>query len=278
MKKRTILILSGVVVACGVVVCLVFLVLTFSTMFLTASSAPAYVPTEGIVEPTMAALEPTSEPLQPGAPPPADTPSAVDPTRLPTQVMSIPTQTSPLALQERRLAVLEWPSSIHVGDSDVLTLTLQIDQSGNLTPTAQISGHKVTGETIYIPDLYDTYNLVAAARLDLAGVEVTPQGMVSQPMRPGQKIFFSWSISPDQLGRYRGTLWLYLNLVPKNGGEPDQLTLLAPQIEIESVSVLGLPGPVARWGGVAGSSLSLVFGFPFIESLLKKMWKWVRPK
>jgi hypothetical protein len=160
----------------------------------------------------------------------------------------------------------------------VLTLTLDVDQAGLLTPTAQIAGHKVTGTAVFIPDLYDTYNLVAAARLDLAGVQVSPQGMVSQPMRPGQKIFFSWSISPTQLGQYRGTLWLYLNLVPKNGGNPDQLTLLAPQIQIESVSVLGLPGPVARWSGVAGTGLSFVFGFPFIESLLKRLWKWMRAK
>ncbi len=280
MQNRRVLIVSGIVFACGFIVCLAFLVFSYSVGSL--GSKEASRPTVFVLEPTIAGA-PTQEPettetsLKPGQPAPSDTPSAQD-TPLPTQVMAIPTQLSPLALQERRLAVLEWPSSIHLGDSDVLTLTLLVDQTGKLTPTAQIGGHKVTGEAVYIPDLYDSYNLVAAARLDLAGVQISPQGMVSQPMRPGKEIFFSWSISPDQLGQYRGTLWLYLNLVPKNGGNPDQLTLLAPEIQIDSVSVLGLPGPMARWGGVAGTSLSMVFGFPFIESLLKKLWKWMRGK
>jgi hypothetical protein len=287
MKNRRVLIVSGVVFACGFFACVAFLL--FSFVILPWSSNRSPQPTSAAVEPTTGAVEPSAEaqvtetPLQPGEPAPSDTPAGGAPTPpvatlRPTSVMLVPTQLSAATLQERRLAVLEWPSSIHVGDSDVLTLTLDVDQAGLLTPTAQIAGHKVTGAAVYIPDLYDTYNLVAAARLDLAGVQVSPQGMVSQPMRPGQKIFFSWSISPNQLGQYRGTLWLYLNLVPKKGGDADQLTLLAPQIQIESVSVLGLPGPVARWSGVAGTSLSLVFGFPFIESLLKKMWKWMRAK
>jgi len=287
MQNRRVLIVSGIVFACGFIVCVAFLVFSFVILPVSRSRAP--LPSPPAVEPTSAAVEPSAEalatetPLQPGAPAPSDTPAAGGPTlpvatQRPTSVLLVPTQFSSPSLQERRLAVLEWPSSIHVGDSDVLTLTLDVDQAGLLTPTAQIAGHKVTGTAVFIPDLYDTYNLVAAARLDLAGVQVSPQGMVSQPMRPGQKIFFSWSISPTQLGQYRGTLWLYLNLVPKNGGNPDQLTLLAPQIQIESVSVLGLPGPVARWSGVAGTGLSFVFGFPFIESLLKRLWKWMRAK
>jgi hypothetical protein len=279
MKNRRVLIVSGSVFACGFVLCAAFLVFSYSMGSL--GSKKASRPTVFVLEPTMAGApteEPvaTETPLQLGETAPSDTPSAQD-TPLP-QMTAISTKSSPLALQERRLAVLEWPSSIHLGDSDVLTLTLLVDQAGKLTPMAQIGGHKVTGQTVYIPDLYDSYNLVAVARLDLAGVQISPQGMVSQPMRPGRDIFFSWSISPDQLGQYRGTLWLYLNLVPKNGGNPDQLTLLAPEIQIESVSVLGLPGPVARWGGVAGTSLSIVFGFPFIESLLLKLWKWIRGK
>ncbi len=280
MKRRRVLIVSGIVFACGFIVCLVFLVISYSMGSLKSQAAPPR-PTLFELAPTMAGAptqeaEATQMPvvLLPTAP--AQTSSApATPVPLAT---ALPTKSSSLVLQERRLAVLEWPSTIHLGNSDVLTLTLLVDQGGKLTPTAQIGGHKVVGQAVYIPDLYDSYNLVAAARLDLAGVQVSPQGMVSQPMRPGEEIFFSWSISPDQLGQYRGTLWLYLNLVPKKGGNPDQLTLLAPEIQIESVSVLGLPGPVARWGGAAGTGLSMVFGFPFIESLLKKLWKWMRRK
>ncbi len=59
-------------------------------------------------------------------------------------------------------------------ESDVVRLTLEVDDLGNITPTAQIEGNVVVGETIEIPDLYETHNVTAEARLDLAGMQVQP--------------------------------------------------------------------------------------------------------
>lgn len=151
-------------------------------------------------------------------------------------------------LYEQRLLSLDWPQKIRLGDSDVIHLSLEMDPNGTLTPTAQYAGHTIEGAPIQIPNLYDTHNLVAEARLDLADAAVSPQGVISEPLRPGQTLHYYWSVSPNQLGTKRGTLWLYLNLVPKAGGETERLPLISKPIEIESVSVLGLPADLARWG------------------------------
>lgn len=212
--------------------------------------------------PTMASVD-TQAPAQP-------------PTKAPLATLE-PTQ-SPLPqpapqLLERRLVVLEWPPRIRVGDGDRLRLTLMVDSQGRITPSVETAGHQVSGQPVTIPDLYDTHNLLIETRLDLAGVAVEPQGVVSQPMLSGQPLSFYWSIRPADVGQLRGTLWIFLVMVPKDGSPVQRQTLLAPPVDIEAISVLGLPASVARWGGVAGASLSAVLGFPFLEKILQAIWK-----
>ena len=172
-------------------------------------------------------------------------------------------------LVERRLVVMEWPPRIRVGDGDRLRLTLLVDSQGRITPSVETAGHQVSGQEVAIPDLYETDNLVVEARLDLAGVPVEPQGMVSQPMLRGQPLTFYWSIRPQGTGILRGTLWIFLVMVPKDGSPLQRQPLLALPVNIEAITVLGVPSNVARWGGVVGASLSAVLGFPFLEKILQ---------
>jgi hypothetical protein len=181
-------------------------------------------------------------------------------------------------LQERRLLTIEAPRFIRVGDADQVRLTFEVDSEGNLKPSPEVDGIPGVGEIIDIPDLYDTHNLVLEVRLDLAGMQVAPQAAISEPVRRGQALTFYWSLSPNQVGMYRGSLWVYLNLVPKGGGEIDRRALVAHRLDIEARSVLGLPANIARWGGAAGMLLGLVFSMPFIEDLLRKVWQWLRKK
>ncbi len=183
----------------------------------------------------------------------------------------LPTPTA-LAM-EQRLMVVELPKKIRAGDSDVLRLSLVMDESGQVTPTAEAGGHAASGEPVEIPNLYDSYNIIAEARLDLAGMEVQPQGSVKQPMQPGVPVEFVWSLSPNHPGNFRGMLWLYLNLIPKAGGAQDQRALLARPVEIKAVTVLGMAAPLARWIGAVGSVLSFVFGIPFLEDFLRRFFK-----
>jgi hypothetical protein len=157
------------------------------------------------------------------------------------------------AVLEERLLVLEWPSRIRTGDSDLIILTLEIDEDGNMTPTAQFDDHQVRGSAVEIPNLYDTHNIIAQARLDLAGVDYTPRGEMVEPMRPGVPVVFSWSISPQNVGTYRGTVWVHLQFIPLDGSEPSRRVLSAQVLELDAVNLLGLGGTPARLIGAVGA-------------------------
>ncbi|NPV75828.1 MAG: hypothetical protein HPY59_05560 [Anaerolineae bacterium] len=211
---------------------------------------------------------------------PSSEPAAADQKTLPAalpataEASPFPAPASELsAVNEKRLLILEWPESIRVGESDLLLLTLEVDQKGMLTPTAQIAGHAVSGTPVELPNLYETHNLVFETRLDMTGPDISPQGTMSEALRPGQKVQFAWSIHPNETGKYRGMLWLYLNIAPKSGGEVDRRTLLARQVEIEAVNVLGLPAKVVRWTGILGTVTSTILGIPFLQDGLLWLWR-----
>ena len=197
----------------------------------------------------------------------------------PTRQASLPdkTQVPPQpAVAESRMLTVEFPPQIRAGDSDIVRLTLEVDEHGNLTPTAEIDGNVTKGEIIQIPNVYDTHNVVAEARLDLAGMQVNPPGSASQTLRPGQKLDFFWSIRADEVGTYRGTLWFFLRFVPLDGGPEVEQALSAQRIEIEAVNFFGLKAQPVRWLGAIGTVLSSVLGLPFLEGILKWLWRRIR--
>ena len=202
----------------------IFLLLALSLGACMGHFEPEVVPTQGI--------EPTTEP-QPTLPP-----------RVP----------------EGRLVTLEWPSRLRTGDADLVRLTLEVDEAGNITPTAYYADHQITSQAVLIPNVYETHNVLAEARLDMAGLQVVPDDLVSQPLRPGETISFTWSVHTSEVGRFRGTVWLYLRFLPLDGSAESQKALLAQVIEIEAVNLLGLGGTAARLMGVIGVALSGLLG------------------
>lgn len=211
-----------------------------------------------------------------GAAPP-DTEAAVrTPTASSIQPPDTPVPTSMPAIQEPRLITLEWPARLRVGDSDTIRLMLEVDETGTITPTAVIAGHETHGEPVNIPNLYDTHNVMVEARLDIAGLVYTPTSEVVEPMQPGQSVIFFWSVQPQQVGKYRGTVWLHLHYLPKQpAGQESRLALSAQLIEIEAVNILGLGGNAARvtgWIGAGlGSIISLDKLFDFAVGLIKRL-------
>ena len=205
---------------------------------------------------------------------PAQAPAAIA-TRVaqPTQAASVQL---PPAVPEARLLTLEYPSAIRAGDSDVVRLTLEVDDLGHLTPTVSVAGNTTQGQVVLIPDVYETHNVVAEARLDLAGVDVKPEGLVSEPLVRGQKVTFYWSIQPAEIGHFKGTVWFYLHFVPRGAGEESRQALSAQTIEIDSTALLGLKAGWARWLGLAGTFFGSLLGFPFFEQVLVAVWKRVR--
>lgn len=209
----------------------------------------------------------------PTLPPPPASPTPERPEQPLQPPLFIPV--SP-AVPERRLLSLDYPAFVRLGDAERVYLTLEVDAQGNLTPTARAGGNVVQGEVIEIPNVYDTHHLWAEARLDLAGVMVKPADIVSETMFPGQAITFYWSIQPQAVGNYKGTVWLYLRFIPKNGGPESRRALSAQLIEIEAVTFYGLKADAARWLGLAGTTLSAVVGFPFFKDIVK--WLFSRRK
>jgi len=211
-----------------------------------------------------------------GAPAPEEAPPAVIETVAhPTQNLPPATQaaTAVPAIPEQRRLTLEFPPKIRAGDADVVRLTLEMDEFGNLTPTAEIEGNEITGETVEIPNLFETHTIIAESRLTMAGLEVLPAEMISEPLLPGEKVTFYWSLSPAEAGKYRGTVWLYLRFIPKDGSAETRRTLSAQLIEIEATTFLGFKAGPARAVGAVGSFIGALLAFPFADDALKFLWK-----
>ena len=207
------------------------------------------------------------------AAPPGGAPGDTEPTQ-PVSLTALPPRgTVQPAIPERRRLTLEFPPQIRAGDSDLVRLTVEVDDLGNLTPTAEIGGNVIEGEVVEIPNLYESHHVIAEARFDLAGMEVRPADLVSEPLAPGNSVTFRWSVRPQDVGLYRGTIWLYLRFVDKQTGDESQKTVSAQLVEIEAVNFLGLSGEFARTTGIIGSVVGTIIGFPFFEDILKFIFK-----
>jgi hypothetical protein len=187
-------------------------------------------------------------------------------------------ETEDVEWPETRLLTIEWPRAVRVGDAELIQLTFKLDPTVGVPSEPETDASQNDDQIIVVPDLYRSHNLVLESRLDMAGMQVSPQAAISETLRPGQDLDFYWSISPTQVGTIRGNLWVYLNIVPKGGGEIDRRALVAYRMEIEARSVLGFPANIARWGGAAGTLLGLAFSAPFLEDILRRSWRKIRKK
>lgn len=189
----------------------------------------------------------------------------------PTQTISDGESLVPVvpAVPERRLLTLDYPPQIRAGDSDVVRLTLQVDETGNLIPTAVVDGNVTQGEVIEIPNLYESHHVIVEARFDVAGLQVSPPDLSSQTLLPGQTVMFFWSVRPQDVGIYKGTVWLFLRFVDKASGEESQRAVSAQPVEIEAVNLFGIPANVVRVVGGVGSVVGAVVGFPFFEDIVR---------
>jgi hypothetical protein len=237
-----------------------------------AASSPPPAPTADLNQPSGSGG--TSEATEPSAI--TSLPPAIKPTGTAEQP-SEPIQASPPpAIPEARRLTLEYPPRIRAGDSDVIRLTLEVDTLGNVTPTAESQGNVIVGGTVQIPNLYETHNVIADARLDLAGADVRPAEAISETLLPGQSVTFYWSVRPANAGTYRGTAWLFLRFIDKMTKEESRKALSAQTVQITAAKFFGISGNFARIAGGLGSVVGAVLGFPFVDDLLKWLWSRLR--
>jgi hypothetical protein len=184
-------------------------------------------------------------------------------------VVSTPTAAPRLAIPETRRLTLEYPPHVRVGDSDVIRLTLEVDTLGQVTPTAEVQGNLVQGKIVQIPNVYDTHNVFAEARLDIAGLNIQPPDVQSESLTQGRPVTFYWSIQPINTGTFRGTVWFYLRFVDKVSGAESRQTVSAQPVQIDANNFFGFSGGFARIAGGLGSIMGAVLGFPFADDILK---------
>jgi hypothetical protein len=172
--------------------------------------------------------------------------------------------------EEPRLIKVDIPERVRMGESDEIRLSVDIDESEAGKPAVGQSGEAVTGPDAAGQPIDEVYQIVAEARLELAGMQISPQDTVSEPLVRGRTVAFRWKIIPPQAGTYRGKLWLFVNLIPKDGGTPDRRPLLAMPVEIEGVSVNGIAPVVVRIAGLIGLGVSLGLGVSIVYKRLRK--------
>jgi len=259
------------------------LALLFLLLVVACAAAPEAAAPEPVATEAPSAEEPPAEEVLP--PPVVATvlPTA-SPLPTPTGSLSIPLDGGPIeasqpvpAIPEYRRLTLEFPPVMRTGDSIRIRMQLEVDDQGNITPTAIVEGNVVTGEVVEIPNLYETHYVTAEARLDMAGMEVQPPGLISEPLNPGQSVTFYWSVRPQESGKYEGTAWLHLRFKPKDGGAESSMPISIQFLTIEARSFMGLfSGGMARGVGAVGSILGSVLGFPFVDDLVKWLWGKIR--
>jgi hypothetical protein len=149
------------------------------------------------------------------------------------------------APDEQALTLL-FPPRIRVGETAVVRLTLDVDVLTDLSAADD-----------------GTQTVIAAARFDLPGINVRPSELISAPISSGQTAVFYWTLRPNEVGKFRGTVWLYLRVVDKQTGQENRETLSAQIVEIESVKLLGLPLNRIQTIGFLGASIGLILCFPF---------------
>ena len=181
----------------------------------------------------------------------------------------------PASVPEERRLVTEWLSKIRVGDSGLVRLILEMDEYGNVTPTGSVGGDQISVESVFTPNLFETHQIIAQARLDLSGMEYRPGGEISEALLPGRPVRFIWSVRPAEAGVYRGTIWLYMLFIPRSGGEETRSVISAQTIEIKAVNFLGLGGNSARIVGSLGVVLGSMIG---LDNFFSMVWKWVLRK
>jgi len=152
------------------------------------------------------------------------------------------------AIPGGRILTLQFPENMRVGEAAVVRLILSEEQPA----------------VLQFPNIFQSHNVLAEARLELPGLKILPANNVRQPLRPGQPAIFYWSITAAQAGRYEGKSWFYLTFFSLSDGSTTRLAISAQPVEIRARDFLGLPAAPARALGLLGLILGAVLGFPIL--------------
>ena len=175
--------------------------------------------------------------------------TAVPTSAPPTHV--VPTPTSAIQVEARQVE-LEWPSTLRLGESDVVRLAL-IPSSKGYIAQAEFPEHLVETQDLNIERI-GGYELSAVARLDAVGFLVSPQGELASYLPPGEVIAWRWNLTPRQLGQQRLAISLSLRWMPVEAttGLRREALVYSRGFEVRVTSLLGLTRSQAAIAGIFG--------------------------
>ena len=165
------------------------------------------------------------------------------------------------AVMDARQVRLEWRSSMRIGDDEVIRLEFETIENAS-------SPEQQTGFT----DAYNSYNIMAEARFEVAGVRVKPANPTRESMPAGQPVRFMWEVSTERAGDFKGNVWLSLRFLPLDGSPPIQEPIYVSEVGIHATSLFGLSGTLARILGGVGVGLSLLLVYKDMSGLVIS-WK-----
>ena len=165
--------------------------------------------------------------------------------------------------------ILEWPSTIRAGDTNLIDLTFEIGGNDAINLTRELNDQTVESGPEEDLEANGKYNIVAAARLEMHGVQFSPPEMIYQPLHEMQQITIHWNLRPQEDGDYRGLVWFYLQFVSQEDGAITERTISAQPIEIHVISLWGLKTGTVRAGGLVGIFLGAILIWPFLETFLR---------
>jgi hypothetical protein len=214
--------------------------------------------------------EPTEEPLPTGTVPAGLTPIATTslPTRTPpptgTAEPTAPAVT-PTPIIEERIAEVEWPPRMRLGNSDTVRLAVIPNEEG-LTITTEFPEHAVVTQTVVL-EQPPGYDLALGAQLDGVGFTLSPKGDQVQDWQPAETMAWHWTISPEQSGQQRLTLTLTLHRLPQSGNpEPArQSTIYSKGLDVQVTTFLGLTTQQVMMTGLLGLLLGVALNLPLIR-------------
>jgi hypothetical protein len=177
----------------------------------------------------------------------------------------------PRSLESRHLAVpgygrltLEWDSHNPIGDISIIKLSFDLEERNDHSGVSQPSiKARFSNSSQYVVvnqvEVNEEAAKLAEARLELAGVDLKPLGIVGQPFRPGGEVVFYWNVNSLVEGDFQGSAWLYVvdKSAPKNLRSRDPVAI--QPIDLHWRDLFGLSGTAARYVGIFG----LLAGFLF---------------
>ena len=177
----------------------------------------------------------------------------------------------PPSLESRHLSVpgygritLEWDSHNPIGDISIIKLSFDLDKKNDRLGVSQPStkarfSNSFQNVVVNKVEVNEEAAKLTEARLELAGIDVKPLGIVGQPFRPGGEVVFYWNVNSLVEGDFQGSAWLYVvdKSVPQNLRSRDPIAI--QPIELYWRALFGLSGTASRYVGIFGLLAGILF-------------------